>query len=274
MTRERFLGELGGRLRWRLSEQKAQEVLADYREYFEEGLAEGRSEQELFAEFGTPQDIASALAAQKADARFWDAPNRRKLCFAVLLALTAAAMTFLPGFATAPVCVFFILLPAFSPVLRWGAHAQPAASRGVRWPVTAALVLGALCSVLIILSLVPLWTGDLERILNLPLPAARLYGAVVAICRICAVVSLAALLLYENGAVRRLGFSLWHALIFSSVCVLEGWLRRLTSLDELQMLFAELMRNALIGLAAAAAVSAARYFWQRARKERVKWTAR
>ena len=64
MTQQMFLDELRARLRRRIPEERVQEILDDYREYFSDGLAEGRDENTLCRSFGTPAEIVSELQSE------------------------------------------------------------------------------------------------------------------------------------------------------------------------------------------------------------------
>ncbi len=64
MTQQMFLDELRARLRRRIPEERVQEILNDYREYFSDGLAEGRDENTLCRAFGTPAEIVSELQSE------------------------------------------------------------------------------------------------------------------------------------------------------------------------------------------------------------------
>ncbi len=64
MTQQAFLRELQARLRRRVPEEQAEEIVNDYREYFSDGLAEGRDENTLCEAFGTPAEIVLALRSE------------------------------------------------------------------------------------------------------------------------------------------------------------------------------------------------------------------
>lgn len=61
MNREMFLSRLFNKLKWEMSLDEASDVIGDYSEYFDVGLAQGKSEQELCEEFGTPKQIAASI---------------------------------------------------------------------------------------------------------------------------------------------------------------------------------------------------------------------
>lgn len=62
MTKSSFLAQLRRCLRWYCTPSETEEVLADYRDFFAAGLAEGRSEAELCEQFGSPEHIVRELA--------------------------------------------------------------------------------------------------------------------------------------------------------------------------------------------------------------------
>lgn len=64
MTQQVFLKQLETQLRKRFPEARAEEILNDYKEYFEDGLAEGCREEELCEKFGNPKDIVSELCSE------------------------------------------------------------------------------------------------------------------------------------------------------------------------------------------------------------------
>ena len=70
MTREAFLAALRGGLAV-LSPGQIDDVLADYRSHFDEGLADGRSEEEISAALGDPTRLAAELRAE-AGFRRWE----------------------------------------------------------------------------------------------------------------------------------------------------------------------------------------------------------
>ncbi len=61
MNRERFLRELQEALAGRLPEDEITEILADHAEFFDVGLAEGATEEEVVGRLGDPAKIALSL---------------------------------------------------------------------------------------------------------------------------------------------------------------------------------------------------------------------
>lgn len=62
MNRQEFLNALRDEL-MKFDEAERREILYDYEEHFRSGLAEGKSEQEIAASLGNPQDIAKEIIA-------------------------------------------------------------------------------------------------------------------------------------------------------------------------------------------------------------------
>ena len=65
MDRERFLAQLERKLLWHFSGARTREVVADYRDYFEQGKADGRTEQELCEACGMPGEIVRSLLEEE-----------------------------------------------------------------------------------------------------------------------------------------------------------------------------------------------------------------
>lgn len=61
MVREQYLTLLTRRLRWWCDPEDLSEIVDDYREHFAAGMAEGKTEEALCAEFGDPRELARTL---------------------------------------------------------------------------------------------------------------------------------------------------------------------------------------------------------------------
>jgi hypothetical protein len=61
MDREQYIKNLKDALKESFAQQQANDILADYSEFFDAGIAEGKSESELCAEFGSPEKVAMEL---------------------------------------------------------------------------------------------------------------------------------------------------------------------------------------------------------------------
>lgn len=66
MNRKQFMAELQEALRNTMPDQDIIEILADYEEFFDAGLAEGKSEAEVAQELGDPPRIVLSLLGQEA----------------------------------------------------------------------------------------------------------------------------------------------------------------------------------------------------------------
>ncbi|MEK5359133.1 DUF1700 domain-containing protein [Peribacillus castrilensis] len=62
MNKEQFLKQLNASLT-RLSLEEREDILQDYKEYFEIGMEEGKSEQEISKSLGNPRQISKELMA-------------------------------------------------------------------------------------------------------------------------------------------------------------------------------------------------------------------
>ncbi|WP_047984962.1 HAAS signaling domain-containing protein [Ornithinibacillus californiensis] len=62
MNREQFLSKLNDSLK-RLPSSEREEILQDFREHFEIGMSEGKSEEDIASGLGSPQQIAKELVA-------------------------------------------------------------------------------------------------------------------------------------------------------------------------------------------------------------------
>ena len=62
MNKERFMEQLEASL-GRISKEERQDILQDYEEYFEIGMEQGKTEQEIAASLGSPKQIAKELLA-------------------------------------------------------------------------------------------------------------------------------------------------------------------------------------------------------------------
>lgn len=64
-TRKEFLGQLRLALAWRLPPGEVQEIMADYGGFFADGASEGKTEEELCAQFGAPKDVAGEILKEE-----------------------------------------------------------------------------------------------------------------------------------------------------------------------------------------------------------------
>lgn len=85
MTKDAFLAALKSQLGG-LPPKVCEEILADYREHFDEGMAHGRSEAEIAAAMGDPARLARELKAEQGLKR-WDEERSLSAGAAAVLAI-------------------------------------------------------------------------------------------------------------------------------------------------------------------------------------------
>lgn len=85
MKQQEFINQLHDALK-QLSEGERQEIIADYQEYFRDGLAAGRSEEDIAAGLGAPRLLARELMARHHIAR-WESRKSFGNLFAVVGAI-------------------------------------------------------------------------------------------------------------------------------------------------------------------------------------------
>ena len=85
MNQQEFISQLQDALA-RLPQQERQEIIADYQEYFRDGLAAGRSEENIAAGLGDPRQLARELMARHHIAR-WESRKSFGNLFAVVGAI-------------------------------------------------------------------------------------------------------------------------------------------------------------------------------------------
>ncbi|MBC1422683.1 HAAS signaling domain-containing protein [Listeria seeligeri] len=64
MNKQDFLNELNQRLEL-LDPRERRELLSDYQEHFRNGLAEGKSEEQIVFDLGTPEEIATDILSER-----------------------------------------------------------------------------------------------------------------------------------------------------------------------------------------------------------------
>jgi len=67
MDREQYMKNLQDVLKERFSQRQANDILGDYSEFFDAGIAEGKSESELCTEFGSPERVAQELVSSNSE---------------------------------------------------------------------------------------------------------------------------------------------------------------------------------------------------------------
>ncbi len=111
MTKAEYLKELENRIQ-RLPQKERAEILADYQEHFEMGLANGKSEAEICTSLGTPRSVAQSILMNSLVEEARTAPTIRGRGEAVfrmfLLILVLAPFNFLV--LIGPFLILFALL--------------------------------------------------------------------------------------------------------------------------------------------------------------------
>lgn len=65
MTQKQYLDKLRNNLRFRLSDAEIDDILSDMMECFEAGISEGKTEEEICIDLGTPKDAAASLIKEQ-----------------------------------------------------------------------------------------------------------------------------------------------------------------------------------------------------------------
>ncbi|MFL9984740.1 DUF1700 domain-containing protein [Paraburkholderia sediminicola] len=106
MTQDAFIQQLRHELR-SLPKQVVDEIVADYREYFGDALAAGRSEAEVVAALGDPVKLARELKAQ-ASFRQWE--TRRSFGNLMRVVMSIAGLGLLQLFLLIPFMFYLLML--------------------------------------------------------------------------------------------------------------------------------------------------------------------
>lgn len=115
MTRSEFMTELKSALTDQMSEIDIAEVLADYGEFFETGLAEGETEEQISERLGQPARIALSLISRKPreDKPAYPAPALYRQISSLLIDILFAALPFV--FISANLAVLSFFYPQLIP---------------------------------------------------------------------------------------------------------------------------------------------------------------
>jgi hypothetical protein len=65
MTAEIFLRRFYAKLKWRVSQEEAQDILQDYKEFFEEEGEQGKTDQQICAMLGSPQQVLKNTMSER-----------------------------------------------------------------------------------------------------------------------------------------------------------------------------------------------------------------
>ncbi|OWY37557.1 hypothetical protein CEK28_16130 [Xenophilus sp. AP218F] len=130
MTRKEFLQQLEQALAG-LTPEAVREILADYEEYFNDALADGRDEAEVVAALGSPQKLARELKAQT-HYRQWE--QHRSFANLSRVIVSLAGLGVLNLFLALPFMLYLIfltvgymvsvsfLIGGLAVVVGWGSH--------------------------------------------------------------------------------------------------------------------------------------------------------
>src|SRR5580698_1794710 len=108
MTQDEFIQKLRHEL-GNFPKQAVDEIIADYREYFSDALAAGRSEAEVVAALGDPVKLARELKAQ-ATFRQWE--TRRSFGNLVRVVMSIAGLGLVQLLLLVPFMLYLLLLTA------------------------------------------------------------------------------------------------------------------------------------------------------------------
>ncbi|MBP3039494.1 RDD family protein [Bacillaceae bacterium Marseille-Q3522] len=117
MKQSEYLRELRENLEVRVSQEELSDILADYESFFAAGKEEGKTEDDISAELGSPAFLAKSLLEDHGDSgsRQTDnritTPNRRMMAFiidAVVASLPVFIVTFIIGIIIIPVMMLFM----------------------------------------------------------------------------------------------------------------------------------------------------------------------
>ncbi len=92
MDKSTYLKRLGTALREKYAEPQVRDILSDYEDFFVTGASEGKSEAELCAEFGPPEQAACELKSDSGAEKPRRGINRAVLSHALLAALFLAVL--------------------------------------------------------------------------------------------------------------------------------------------------------------------------------------
>ena len=112
MKMDEYLRKLRRNLAFRKNRRETEEILAEYKSFFETGLKEGKSEEELCENFGTPKELALELA-EKGGTSFFAKQIIIRLIFLFLLVWVNLALL------CAPSVNLEALLPVISGSVLW-----------------------------------------------------------------------------------------------------------------------------------------------------------
>lgn len=231
---EAFLQELHWRLMFYLPPEQTKDILSDYREYFAAGLAEGKSEAALCAQFGSPREIARELTAGQKPVRLAGRAALLLMPWATLVLNGWFAHTgglFDGGIAWLPIGWALLLAPLLSIFARRELPDWPLSRRLRRIALGAGILAaaGLVCAV-----------GGIVAALQ-PFPPAWVYAAGPWLTGSLRVAATALALLWTlcmgGSTVPREAAGFLCGGGICALCLLGGVLHLLSDLDSLRALF-------------------------------------
>ena len=65
MNRSEYIAQLTAALRGKLAFDVIEDIVRDYQEFFDEGVRQGKSEEQVAAELGNPRDVAQQILSEE-----------------------------------------------------------------------------------------------------------------------------------------------------------------------------------------------------------------
>ena len=65
MNRSEYIAQLTAALRGKLAFDEIEDIVRDYQEFFDEGVRQGKSEEQVAAELGNPRDVAQQILSEE-----------------------------------------------------------------------------------------------------------------------------------------------------------------------------------------------------------------
>lgn len=71
MNRSEYIAQLTAALRGKLAFDEIEDIVRDYQEFFDEGVRQGKSEEQVAAELGNPRDVAQQILSEERETPFF-----------------------------------------------------------------------------------------------------------------------------------------------------------------------------------------------------------
>ena len=65
MNRSEYIAQLTAALRGKLAFDEIEDIVRDYQEFFDEGVRQGKSEEQVASELGNPRDAAQQILSEE-----------------------------------------------------------------------------------------------------------------------------------------------------------------------------------------------------------------